>query len=108
MNLAIILCCLSIVLVGGQAPDDFSQDCRTNFLYREPHDWIPYVNDTAVGNRGDVKWQVLLDQFDYQTLLPQSGVIWTVRDFDGDGLQVLLFGCNMLYRVTLSQLHSEN
>ena len=88
MKLAIILCCLCFVLVSGQAPDDFSRDCRTNFRYRGSHDWIPYVNDTAVGNRGDMKWQVLLDQFDYQTLL-QSGVIWTVRDFDGDGLQVL-------------------
>ena len=49
------------------------------------------MNDTSDGVRGEVKWQVLLDQFDYQNLIgtnlsPPSP--WEVQDFDGDGLQV--------------------
>ena len=89
---------LSIVpcfaLVVGQipvAPMDASTTCRTNFMFHEAHDWIPYVNDTSDGVRGQVKWQVLLDQYDYENLIgpglnPASP--WEARDVDGDGIQV--------------------
>ena len=89
---------LSIVpcfaLVVGQipvAPMDASTTCRTNFMFHEAHDWIPYVNDTSDGVRGQVKWQVLLDQYDYENLIG-PGLIpaspWEARDVDGDGVQV--------------------
>ena len=80
--------CLRLVL--GQAPGDFSEDCRINFRYRQFHDWIPYANDTAVGARGDVKWQVILDQYDYANILGETFPpgVWTARDFDGGGGQV--------------------
>ena len=75
------------------APEDVQTICRTSFEYRGPHDWIPYVNDTSVGVRGEVKWQVLLDNYDYQNLIgtnifPPS--VWEVWDFDGDGIEVCI------------------
>ena len=82
---------LDVVLVFGQAPGDSQDICRTNYRYRVLHDWIPYVNDTAVGVRGDVKWQVLVDQYDYQHILGQASIppgVWLQRDIDGDGVQV--------------------
>ena len=57
------------MLINGQAPGDFQELCRTDFRYRVVHDWIPYVNDTSVGVRGDVKWQIFVDQNDYQHLV---------------------------------------
>ena len=87
---AIIFNVLFLNLVLGQAPGDFSLTCRTHFRYRGFHDWIPYVNDTAVGVRGDVKWQVIVDQFDYENILGEGVLagVWTARDFDGGGGQV--------------------
>ena len=79
------------MLITGQAPGDLQEICRTNFRYRVAHDWIPYVNDTSVGVRSEVKWQVLLDQYDYQNLLGSGQIpssVWLNRDVDGDGLQV--------------------
>ena len=76
---------------------DASNTCRTNFNFnfnfRGAHDWIPYVNDTSDGVRGQVKWQVLLDQYDYENLIgpglfPASP--WEARDVDGDGVQVCI------------------
>ena len=75
----------------GQAPGDFQEICHTDFRYRVHHDWIPYVNETSVGVRGDVKWQVLVDQYDYRNILGPSNIppgVWMNRDVDGDGLQV--------------------
>ena len=87
----LIKCCV-FLLIKGQAPEDSQQLCRTDFRYYDGlHDWIPYANDTSVGVRGDVKWQVLLDQYDYQNILGTSGIpagVWTARDVDGDGNQV--------------------
>ena len=82
------ICFASLVL--GQAPGDFHSICRTNFRYRGQHDWIPYVNDTSDGVRGEVKWQVILDQYDYQNILGSgfSRGVWTGGDFDRDGVQV--------------------
>ena len=79
-------------LVFGQAPGDFQEICRTDFRYRTLHDWIPYVNDNiTLGVRGDVKWQILVDQNDYQHILGTgvgSSPVWMSRDIDGDGRQV--------------------
>ena len=87
----VIFLLLNIHLVLGQAPGDFQDICRTDFRYRALHDWIPYVKNTTVGVRGDVKWQILVDQNDYQSIL-NTGVgpspVWISRDFDGDGRQV--------------------
>ena len=89
----VIFLLLNIHLVLGQAPGDFQQICRTDFRYRPLHDWIPYVNDTTVGVRGHVKWQILVDQNDYQRIL-ETGVgsspVWMGRDVDGDGRQVAM------------------
>ena len=48
------------------------------------------MNDTSDGVRGEVKWQVILDQYDYQNILGTDFPpgVWTERDFDGDGVQV--------------------
>ena len=74
-------------LVGQSvAPMDASSTCRTDFRFRGAHDWIPYVNDTSDGVRGQVKWQVLLDQYDYENLIGP----WEARDVDGDGVQVCI------------------
>ena len=91
MKVVFIHLLLDVVLVLGQAPGDSQDICRTDFRYRVLHDWIPYVNDTAVGVRGDVKWQVLVDQYDYQNILGQASIpagVWMQRDVDGDGVQV--------------------
>ena len=70
----------------GIAPDDFSITCRTDFLYRQAHDWIPYANDTSSGT-----WKVLIDQYDYQSVLGVGGV-WKAIDADTpttpDGIMV--------------------
>ena len=92
MKVVVFFLVISLMqLVFGQAPGDFHKICRTDFRYRMPHDWIPYVNDTTVGVRGDVKWQILVDQNDYQHILRRgvgSSPVWKRRDIDGDGLQV--------------------
>ena len=90
VTIFILIKCCVFLLIKGQAPGDSQDICRTDFRHRTPHDWIPYANDTSVGVRGDVKWQVLLDQYDYQNILG-SGIppgVWTARDVDGDGVQV--------------------
>ena len=87
----VIFLLLNIHLVLGQAPGDFQDLCRTDYRYRTLHDWIPYVNDTTVGVRGDVKWQILVDQNDYQHILGTgvgSSPVWMRRDVDRDGRQV--------------------
>ena len=68
-KLILFLLSMCFTLIVGQAPGDFQEICCADFRYRKLHDWIPYVNDTSVGVRGDVKWQVLIDQYDYQNLL---------------------------------------
>ena len=92
MNLLILLLVhVDVLLVWGQAPGDFQGICRTDFRYRIVHDWIPYVNDTADGIRGDVKWQVLIDQYDYQNILGEISIppgVWTEKDLDGDNRKV--------------------
>ena len=91
VTIFILIKCCVFLLIKGQAPGDRQQRCRTDFRYYDGlHDWVPYVNDTSVGVRGDVKWQVLLDQYDYQNILG-NGIppgVWTARDVDGDGNQV--------------------
>lgn len=74
------LCVLAV------APTDYHLVCRTDFRYRRAHDWIPYANDTSSGT-----WRVLIDQYDYENILGEQRVppgVWSVRDVDGDGLQV--------------------
>ena len=92
MKVAIFLLTASLIqLAFGQAPQDFHEICRTDFRYRTLHDWIPYVNDTTIGVCGDVKWQVLVDQNDYQHVLGGITIppgVWTGRDVDGDDRQV--------------------
>ena len=60
------------------APSDYYDDttCRTDFAYRTAHDWIPYANDTSSGT-----WKVLIDQYDYQSVLGFGGV-WKAIDAD--------------------------
>ena len=88
----ILIMCSVFLLIKGQAPADRQDICRTDFRYYDGlHDWIPYVNDTSDGVRGDVKWQVLLDQYDYQHIVGENNIpsgVWTERDFDGDNNQV--------------------
>ena len=73
--------CLAIflstfALMDAVAPNDFSITCRTDFQYRLAHDWIPYANDTSSGT-----WKVLIDQYDYQSILGFGGV-WKAIDAD--------------------------
>ena len=91
MKVVLFILGINFAFISGQAPKDAQQLCRTDFRYRRAHDWIPYVNDTSVGVSGDVKWQILLDQYDYENLVgdgltPPSP--WTTKDFDGDTYQV--------------------
>ena len=91
MALFLLSIALCFSLTMGQiqvAPEDVDTICRTFFLYRGAHDWIPYVNDTSDGVRGEVKWQVLLDQNDYENIIGTPSSPWEVRDFDGDNIQV--------------------
>ena len=85
-----IVPCFALVVGQSVAPMDASTTCRTNSLHRAAHDWIPYVNDTSDGVRGQVKWQVLLDQYDYEILLDPNVATspWKAQDVDGDGFQV--------------------
>jgi hypothetical protein len=63
---------------AGIAPDDYSRQCRTDFQYRRAHDWIPYANDTSSGT-----WKVLIDQYDYQSILGVGGgAVWKAIDAD--------------------------
>ena len=91
MKAVILILSMCLIHINGQAPGDAQSICRTSFRYRTQHDWIPYVNDTSVGVLGLVKWQVLLDQYDYQQILGQTTIphgVWTSRDFDGDHAKV--------------------
>ena len=68
---------LSIFAVmDAVAPNDYSITCRTDFQYRQAHDWIPYANDTSSGT-----WKVLIDQYDYLSILGFGGV-WSALDAD--------------------------
>ena len=70
------------------APYDRHSTCRTHFRYRGHHDWMPFANDTSDGT-----WRMLLDQYDYQNVLGEYTLprgVWTARDVDGDGRQVLI------------------
>ena len=76
-----LLGCLVIFLstfavMGAVAPDDYNTSCRTNFLYRTAHDWIPYANNTSSGT-----WKVLIDQYDYENIIGHNGV-WNTLDDD--------------------------
>lgn len=89
------LLAMCFTLINGQAPGDVNEICRTNFRYRVNHDWIPYVNETSDGVRGDVKWQILIDQYDYQNILGNTRIppgVWMQSDVDGDGVQVYIGG----------------
>ena len=66
----------TLAVMDAVAPNDFSITCRTDFQYRQAHDWIPYANDTSSGT-----WKVLIDQYDYQSILGTSGV-WEALDAD--------------------------
>ena len=70
---------LQLVLqTEGVAPNDFSITCRTDFQYRQAHDWIPYANATSSGT-----WKVLIDQYDYQSILgDDTGAVWKAIDAD--------------------------
>ena len=65
-----------VLQTDGVAPDDYSGICRTSYLYRGAHDWIPYANNTSNGT-----WKVLIDQYDYQNLIGHLGV-WSTLDAD--------------------------
>ena len=76
-----LLECLVIFLstcaiTDAVAPNDYSITCRTDFQYRQAHDWIPYANDTSSGT-----WKVLIDQYDYLSILGFGGV-WSALDAD--------------------------
>ena len=101
MKATVFLIAVTIMLVSGQAPNDIDETCRRDHPYNLHHHWIPYVNDTAVGIRGNVKWQVILDQYDYLNILGQPGALWTSMDFDGDGLQVMTMGCYNVANIVL-------
>ena len=95
MKRSILFVFISIcfVLINAQAPGDFSDNCRTDFYYYAAHNWIPYVQDISVGVRGQVKWQLLIDQYDYINLLGSEELfprVWTARDFDGDAVSVCI------------------
>ena len=66
----------TFAVMDAVAPDDYNTICRTNFLYRTAHDWIPYANDTSSGT-----WKVLIDQYDYLNIIGYSGV-WSTLDDD--------------------------
>ena len=73
--------CLAIFLstfavMDAIAPNDYFRMCREDFLYRQAHDWIPYANNTSSGT-----WKVLIDQYDYQSVLGFQGV-WSALDAD--------------------------
>ena len=72
----------TVGIMDAVAPNDYDSNCRTNFLYRVAHDWIPYANDTSSGT-----WKVLIDQYDYQNILGLGGV-WSALDADNDGTSV--------------------
>ena len=72
--LAIFLSIFAVM--DAVAPNDYSITCRTDFQYRQAHDWIPYANDTSSGT-----WKVLIDQYDYQSILGYNGV-WSALDAD--------------------------
>ena len=65
-----------VLQTEGVAPNDYSITCRTDFQYRQAHDWIPYANATSSGT-----WKVLIDQYDYQSILGFGGV-WSALDAD--------------------------
>ena len=91
MKALIFILSMCLIHINGQTPGDAQTICRTEVRYPTQHDWIPYMNDTSVGVRGQVKWQVLLDQYDYQYILGANALppgVWTSRDCDGDGRQV--------------------
>ena len=67
---------LVVRTADGIAPNDFSITCRTGLQYRTAHDWIPYANDISSGT-----WKVLIDQYDYQSILGFGGV-WSALDAD--------------------------
>ena len=69
MKLTIFLLSMCFTIIVEQALGDFQEICRTDFRYRIVHNWILYVNDTSVGVRSEVKWQILIDQYNYQNLL---------------------------------------
>lgn len=100
------LLAMCFMLINGQAPGDFERICRTGHQFRAQHNWIPYVNDTSVGVRGDVKWQILIDQYDYQSLLESTNPLWMRSNIDGDEKQVLeiLLITDGHYKVRLSFL----
>ena len=88
-HLYVVVCLVFLVQLvlrpaDGVAPNDFSITCRTDFLYRQAHDWIPYANDTSSGT-----WKVLIDQYDYQSVLGAGGgAVWKAIDTDTDGITV--------------------
>ena len=67
-----------VLQTEGVAPNDFSITCRTDFQYRQAHDWIPYANDTSSGT-----WKVLIDQYDYQSVIgADPAAVWSALDAD--------------------------
>ena len=65
-----------VLQTDGIAPNDRHTECRTDFLYRTAHDWIPYANATSSGT-----WKVLIDQYDYRSVLDTVGV-WEAINAD--------------------------
>ena len=101
----LLFCLFGVVLaqVSALAPlkceevNTYSDTCRTHFRYRAHHDWMPYANASS-GN--GIKWRVILDQYDYQTLLGSSFFqtipsTWKGVDVDGDGRSVRIFICTV-------------
>ena len=102
----LLFCLFGVVLaqVSAFAPpkceEDYHETCRTNFRYRSHHDWMPYANASS---ENGIKWRVILDQYDYQTLVgefsfPQG--VWKDLDEDKDGRSVRM--------LISSTMHSTN
>lgn len=78
VRLALLIFSLLGILHGTicrEAPGDHDQSCREN-LNAPLHDFPD-------------EWEVLVDSYDYRDLFGTTGnTPWSVRDFDGDNLQV--------------------
>ena len=73
------------------APSDRNPTCRTDFRYIVLHNWIPYAEDTSSGTA----WKVLIDQYDYESLVGSgmSSADWSTLDVDSDGKTVCDYTC---------------
>ena len=76
----------TFAVIDAVAPSDRNPTCRTDFRYIVLHNWIPYAEDTSSG----IAWKVLIDQYDYESLVGSrmSSAGWSTLDVDSDGKTV--------------------